>query len=219
MWSLGKVVQTPEACRVYLGSFWEAPLKLEDNRALLEREKADLLAELTGLPQNAIVRRINDLVKRARAVKVHAYIIHYLRKQMPYMMGKSEKQSRLIDRLDKEFVACARRYNLPLGDFPPVDKYRRMLSEVKDISDFKVPNTYTIHHTPHTAHHAPLYTIHQKRPHFHFHFHFHRCFPAQTPILTVTPPCSNTNPDRYTSISWPHIGLFSPPLALLPPAA
>lgn len=32
MWSLGKVVQTPEACRVYLGSFWDAPLKLEDNR-------------------------------------------------------------------------------------------------------------------------------------------------------------------------------------------
>jgi len=32
MWSLGKVVQTPEVSRVYLGSFWDAPLKLEDNR-------------------------------------------------------------------------------------------------------------------------------------------------------------------------------------------
>lgn len=32
MWSLGKVVQTPEVCRVYMGSFWEAPLRLEDNR-------------------------------------------------------------------------------------------------------------------------------------------------------------------------------------------
>jgi GTPase SAR1 family protein len=137
MWSLGKVVQTPEACRVYLGSFWEAPLKRADNRALLQREKDDLLSEMMSLPQNAIVRRINDLVKRARAVKVHAYIIHYLRKQMPYMMGKSEKQKRLIDRLDKEFIACARRYNLPLGDFPNVDKYRKMLREVKDISDFK----------------------------------------------------------------------------------
>jgi len=26
------VVQTPEVCRVYLGSFWDAPLKLEENR-------------------------------------------------------------------------------------------------------------------------------------------------------------------------------------------
>lgn len=90
-----------------------------------------------SLPQNAVVRRINELVKRARSVKVHAYIIHYLKKQMPYVIGKSEKQRKLLDRLDREFVACARRYNLPLGDFPNVDVYRKMLAEIKDISDFK----------------------------------------------------------------------------------
>ena len=56
---------------------------------------------------------------------------------MPYVIGKSEKQKKLLDRLDKEFVACARRYNLPLGDFPNVERYRRMLREIKDISDFK----------------------------------------------------------------------------------
>lgn len=87
-----------------MGSFWEAPLKLEENKALLDREKSDLLHEMTSLPANAAVRRINELVKRARSVKVHAYIIHYLRKQMPYMIGKSEKQRKLLDRLDK-FVA------------------------------------------------------------------------------------------------------------------
>lgn len=56
------------------------------------------------LPENAVVRRINELVKRARSVKVHAYIIHYLRKQMPYMMGKQEKQ------VDRGFVSCALRF-------------------------------------------------------------------------------------------------------------
>eukprot|EP00981_Chlorochromonas_danica_P006289 scaffold1355_cov154-Ochromonas_danica.AAC.7 len=56
---------------------------------------------------------------------------------MPYVLGKSEKQKKLLGRLDREFIACARRYNLPLGDFPSVEQYRRMLSEVKDISDFK----------------------------------------------------------------------------------
>ncbi len=50
-------------------------------RLLLEREKEDLLDELRGLPNNAVIRRINELVKRARSVKVHSYIIHYLRKQ------------------------------------------------------------------------------------------------------------------------------------------
>ena len=128
MWALGKVVQTPEVCRVYLGSFWDAPLKLEENRlsfycynyhkyyvifwhyllfhtipfrpsftvykiasakcfhccrvinysiflpwfrrALLEREKRDLISEMMSLPKNAVVRRINELVKRSRSVKV-----------------------------------------------------------------------------------------------------------------------------------------------------
>lgn len=36
MWSLGKVMQTPEVCRVYIGSFWEAPLSNFENRFLLE---------------------------------------------------------------------------------------------------------------------------------------------------------------------------------------
>lgn len=61
---------------------------------LEQKEKSDLLEELMLLPENAVVRRINELVKRARSVKVHAYIIHYLRKQMPYMMGKQDKQVR-----------------------------------------------------------------------------------------------------------------------------
>lgn len=63
-------------------------------RRVEQKEKTDLLEELMLLPENAVVRRINELVKRARSVKVHAYIIHYLRKQMPYMMGKQEKQVR-----------------------------------------------------------------------------------------------------------------------------
>ena len=71
-----------------IGSFWDQPLKLEDNRVILEREKHDLIQEMMSLPQNAVVRRINELVKRARSVKVHEFIIHYLKKQMPLMMGK-----------------------------------------------------------------------------------------------------------------------------------
>jgi GTPase SAR1 family protein len=32
MWSLGKVIRTPEVSRVYLGSFWDRPLRNEENR-------------------------------------------------------------------------------------------------------------------------------------------------------------------------------------------
>ena len=76
------------------------------------------------------------MVKRARGVKVHAYIIHYLRKQLPYTFGKKEKQARLIGRLERELVMCARRYELPRGDFPPVEPLRQALLEIKDLSEF-----------------------------------------------------------------------------------
>lgn len=32
MWSLGKVINTPEVVRVYLGSFWAKPLQNTENR-------------------------------------------------------------------------------------------------------------------------------------------------------------------------------------------
>lgn len=39
MWSLGKVFETPEVIRVYVGSFWDEKLKNVENRALFEAEK------------------------------------------------------------------------------------------------------------------------------------------------------------------------------------
>ena len=136
MWSLGKVMNTPEVCRVYMGSFWDAPLQNTEQAELLQREEMDLLQDIMRLPQQAVMRRINELVKRARSVKVHAYIIHYLRKQLPYTFGKRDKQRRLIDRLESEFNAAARRYGLPKGDFPAVASFRHALLEIKDLSEF-----------------------------------------------------------------------------------
>jgi len=136
MWSLGKVMMTPEVCRVYIGSFWGIRLKNIEQEALLTREKLDLFREISQLPQTAVMRRINELVKRARSVKVHAYIIHYLRKQLPYTFGKKEKQRWLISRLDRELTMCAKRYELPQGDFPPIELLREAFSDIKDLSEF-----------------------------------------------------------------------------------
>jgi hypothetical protein len=45
-------------------------------RVLLEREKRDLINEMMSLPKNAVVRRINELVKRSRSVKVSRDRLH-----------------------------------------------------------------------------------------------------------------------------------------------
>lgn len=78
MWSLGKVLNTPEVARVYIGSFWDQPLQFDMNRKLFELEELDLFKDLQMLPRNAALRKLNDLIKRARSAKVRNFCFSYL---------------------------------------------------------------------------------------------------------------------------------------------
>jgi EH domain-containing protein 1 len=127
MWSLGKVFKTPEVSRVYIGSFWDEPLHYDINRRLFQDEQHDLFSDLQSLPRNAALRKLNDLIKRARLAKVHAYIIAELRKGMPSMIGKEKKKKELIAKLDKIYEQLQREHNISPGDFPDVNKMREHL--------------------------------------------------------------------------------------------
>jgi len=127
MWSLGKITGTPEVLRVYVGSFWDQELQHTDNAELFEAEERDLLADLRSLPRNSAVRKVNELVKRARMLKVHCYIIDHLRNQFG-IFGKQKKQEQLLQNLLNEFKEIQKRFNVPMGDFPRVDKFREKLA-------------------------------------------------------------------------------------------
>uniref|UniRef100_A0A915N2E2 Achaete scute target 1 n=1 Tax=Meloidogyne javanica TaxID=6303 RepID=A0A915N2E2_MELJA len=135
MWSLGKVFKTPEVARVYIGTFWDHPLHYDINRRLFQDEQHDLFADLQSLPRNAVLRKLNDLIKRARLAKVHAYIISELRKQMPSMIGKEKKKKELIQKLDKLFEQLQKEHGISPGDFPDINKMRANL-ENADFSRF-----------------------------------------------------------------------------------
>ncbi|CAA6670027.1 unnamed protein product [Spirodela intermedia] len=147
MWSLGKVLNTPEVMRVYIGSFNDKPVNEEAvgpiGKELFEREQDDLLADLKDIPKKACDRRINEFVKRARAAKIHAYIISHLRKEMPAMMGKAKAQQRLIDNLESEF---AKGVPSTTGDLPNVDHFKevllkpRMIQAVDDMLGYDIPD-------------------------------------------------------------------------------
>ncbi|XP_021912354.1 EH domain-containing protein 1 [Carica papaya] len=132
MWSLGKVLNTPEVVRVYIGSFNDKPVNEAATgpigKELFEKEQEDLLSDLKDIPKKACDRRINEFVKRARAAKIHAYIIGHLKKEMPAMMGKAKAQQRLIDNLADEFGKVQREHHLPPGDFPNVEHFREILA-------------------------------------------------------------------------------------------
>lgn len=59
-----------QVVRVYIGSFWSQPLLVPDNRKLFEAEEMDLFLDIQSLPRNAALRKLNDLIKRARLAKV-----------------------------------------------------------------------------------------------------------------------------------------------------
>lgn len=131
LWSLGKTMSSPEVARVYVGSFWQEPLKNLDNAQLFEDEERDLMRDLAILPRQSAVRKINELVKRIRKVKTLAYIIGYLKSQMPNIMGKEKKQQKLINDLPNVFRTIMKKYNLAPGDFPDIAKFTAKLKEVK----------------------------------------------------------------------------------------
>ncbi|OCT64859.1 EH domain-containing protein 4 [Xenopus laevis] len=135
MWSLGKVINTPEVVRVYIGSFWSKPLQNTENRKLFEMEAQDLFRDIQSLPRNAALRKLNDLIKRARLAKVHAYIISYLKKEMPAVFGKDTKKKELIQRLPEIYIQIQREHQISPGDFPDVKKMQQQL-EMYDFSKF-----------------------------------------------------------------------------------
>uniref|UniRef100_A0A7S4W417 Dynamin-type G domain-containing protein n=1 Tax=Ditylum brightwellii TaxID=49249 RepID=A0A7S4W417_9STRA len=127
LWSLGKTMSSPEVARVYVGSFWSEPLQNLDNADLFEIEERDLMKDLAVLPRQSAVRKINELVKRIRKVKTLAYVIGYLKSQMPNLVGKEKKQQKLINDLPNVFRTIMKKNNLAPGDFPVSNSFVRTL--------------------------------------------------------------------------------------------
>ena len=110
-------------------------------------EEEDLFNELQALPRFALIRRLNDLIKRAKAVKVrktlnttysvpslntpqvHSTIIGYLRSQMP-MIGKDSKKKEIIKHLDRVFTDIGTEFNIPAADFPDPGNFAEKLKKM-----------------------------------------------------------------------------------------
>eukprot|EP00388_Colpodella_angusta_P024643 GDKJ01064831.1.p1 GENE.GDKJ01064831.1~~GDKJ01064831.1.p1 ORF type:complete len:568 (+),score=149.62 GDKJ01064831.1:207-1706(+) len=138
MWSLGKVIPTPETTRVYIGSFWDKPLdpKGISSRDLFEAEAADLFQDIQSLPRNASVRKLNDFVKRARLLRAHLHVCEYLRNEMP-TFGKTSKQKKLMEEMPDIFQRIASARSLPIGDFPnPAEFNERTLENKIEFAKF-----------------------------------------------------------------------------------
>lgn len=151
MWSLGKVLKTPEVAKIYIGSFWDKPLIYSDLRKLFEDDERELLKDIQNLPLNSILRKLSDLSKRARLVKVHALIIESLHEKMPTVFGKEAKKNELITNLQDIYDELQTNFSISHGDFPPLAKMQERLRKI-DFSRLSSPNKSLIRNVDEMLH-------------------------------------------------------------------
>jgi len=138
MWSLGRVITTPEVTKVYIGSFWDTPLKNKDTATLMEKEMRDLVeTDLSLLPRMGAVRKINNMVRRIREVRTLALILDHLRQKMgsKYGFGKEKKKKQILENLPAIFREVMKLHDLSYGDFPDIEQFKSFVEE-SDINTF-----------------------------------------------------------------------------------
>jgi Domain of unknown function (DUF5600)/Cytoskeletal-regulatory complex EF hand len=87
------------------------------------------------LPRYAAVRKINELVKRARMARVHSLIIGHLKGQMPFF-GQASAQKKMLEHMAEEFYTVMKKHRLPQGDFPNIARFTEVAGTF-DFSKFK----------------------------------------------------------------------------------
>uniref|UniRef100_A0AC34PW98 DUF5600 domain-containing protein n=1 Tax=Panagrolaimus sp. JU765 TaxID=591449 RepID=A0AC34PW98_9BILA len=121
MWALGKIFTTPEVPKVYIGSFWKyLPEKSIVSKTMMEDTKS-LLKEITDLPNTCKSRRINDMVKRAKQVKMHSAIMDGLIKSQWIFDLPTALKAKNISKI---FVKISKKYNFVLTDLPNEKDYQ-----------------------------------------------------------------------------------------------
>ena len=135
MWSLGKVLTCPEVPRVYISSWWDQQLRYQQFRTLFELEEKDLFSDFQALPRGAALRKLNDLIKRARLARVMALITDELSTSLPVIRRETAKKN-LLKNLDEVIQRVEYRHGYCSGDLPPMDTLREILGRA-DWSKFR----------------------------------------------------------------------------------
>lgn len=103
-----------------------------------------LINELVNLPKSCAERKVNEVVKRIRIIKVHVCLLGYLKHKTPKWVGKKKAMETLINNLDDVFDDVRIKYQLSAGDFPVADEFRKSLEEIEDFSKLPFADKQTL---------------------------------------------------------------------------
>lgn len=117
--------------QIYIGSFWGQAVANETNRKLYEYEQYRIFEDLSNLPKECLLRKVNYLAKRAREVSIHATIIAQLReryrRQLSRFFADKRTKKHFIRRLPKIFAKIEQSQAVNKGDFPELAKLKTVL--------------------------------------------------------------------------------------------
>lgn len=131
MWKLGRLLSAVDIMpSLYTGSFWDEPLKHREHLPLFQMYENDLYEQLALLSHNADADMLQELVKRARAVRVHAFLMDALRHKVSGWLGGPNQQMVLSKLHDiKTELIQDKEKKLSDGDFPELSVMRGKLSK------------------------------------------------------------------------------------------
>ncbi|KAH8066566.1 hypothetical protein JL722_1013 [Aureococcus anophagefferens] len=144
MFNVGKILQTPEVVRVFVGSFWDEPLVHAEYEKVFRKDRAALIRalidEIEGLVRSTAARKVDDLVRRGRLALVHVRLCQHLRdtyapgflRRLVVPGTAKRAKKRALDDLDVVFASVLRNYGdeLSAGDFPSQAEFRAGLRNV-----------------------------------------------------------------------------------------
>uniref|UniRef100_A0AC34RFY5 Dynamin-type G domain-containing protein n=1 Tax=Panagrolaimus sp. JU765 TaxID=591449 RepID=A0AC34RFY5_9BILA len=150
MWSLSKIIDTPEVPKVYIGSFDGRAAKNSEildlfkedyvelfkelqrlpaakNSEILDLFKEDyveLFKELQRLPSQLLARRVNDIIKRAKNVRIHALLMDEIMRGMWYKSDSQLKKQLKDEKLKGVFTEVKQRFRLADSDMPKYEAFK-----------------------------------------------------------------------------------------------
>ncbi|VIO90617.1 Uncharacterized protein BM_BM8399 [Brugia malayi] len=134
MWALGKIMRCPEVPKVFIGSFW--PYWSNKNTLLRDAIKEDVAAvikEIVDLPNSYHRRRVNDVAKRARNVRIHSYVMdEIIRRKLFFtkLLTTTDTETQ-PHKLRNVYKALATRRRIVLNDFPDPELFHIKAKKTK----------------------------------------------------------------------------------------
>lgn len=104
MWNLGRIINTPEVSRVYMGSFWDKDYSNDENCKLFQNHTGELFSRIQDDARLDAVNKVEKIIQRAKLAKTHAHILCHVRGEIPYWLfwNRNSTQERLIRDLASE---------------------------------------------------------------------------------------------------------------------